>query len=295
MENSAALTHSQYIFQHQYIRGKARFCHQTEKACYINILSHENSQPVHYIVSDTANILPGGHNLIHYLEKQSAIEIRSESECNQLVVVLIAPENLHFFHNKYQQESIRFAQGFRTKCDTRFRLLFEQLYSLSATDMLYQMRSELMILEIIFYQIESLVVESKSTQQVIVMKDHYEKILLAKQIIEEDLSKNHSIPELAKEVGTNVQYLKKYFKQYFGKTVASYITEKKMEYAKALILTGDYRVSDVARMIGYKHSTHFTTAFKKHFGFIPNSLKYSFLLQQGVEVLVELGYVIRNL
>ncbi|VTP86630.1 hypothetical protein [Sphingobacterium daejeonense] len=28
---------------------------------------------------------------------------------------------------------------------------------------------------------------------------------------------------------------------------------------------GKYRVSDVARMTGYKHSTHFTTAFKKYF------------------------------
>lgn len=68
----------------------------------------------------------------------------------------------------------------------------------------------------------------------------------------------------------------------------NYITEKKMEHAKELILTGNHRVSDVARMTGYKHSTHFTTAFKKHFGFIPNSLKYSFLLQQGTEIFIEL-------
>src|SRR5690606_12621322 len=136
-------------------------------------------------------------------------------------------------------------------------------------------------------QIETLAVENEN-QQVIVIKNHYEKILLAKQIIEEDLSKNHSIPELAKLVGTNVQYLKKYFKLYFGKTVMNYITEKKMEHAKELILTGNHLVSDVARMTGYKHSTHFTTAFKKHFGFIPNSLKYSFLIHQSVTVLSEL-------
>lgn len=275
MKNNAALTHSQYVFQHQHIKGNARFYYQTEKPCYINILSHERSQPVYYVLSNTSGVLLGGHNIIYYLEKQSAIEIRSENECDQLVVVLITPENLYFFHDKYQQESIRFEHGFRTECGAHFRLLLEQLYSLSAMDMLCQMRIELIILEIIFYQIESLVVANKSVRQVLVRKDHHEKILLAKQIIEEDLSRNHSIPELAKEIGTNVQYLKKYFKQYFGKTVVGYITEKKMEYAKALILTGDYRVSDVARMIGYKYPTHFTTAFKKHFGFAPNSLKCS--------------------
>lgn len=288
MKNSCALTATQYAFQHQYIKGNALFSYQTAKACYINILSRHCSQTIHYTLSHASCVLPEGHNVIHYLEAHDTIEIRSEDECNHLVIVLIAPENLHFFHDKYQQEPLRFAKGFMTKSDTRFRLLFEQLESLPETDLLYQMRSELIILEIIFHQIQSLAVENKNTQHVIVMKGHYEKILLAKEIIEEDLSKNHSIPDLAKKVGTNVQYLKKYFKQYFGKTVMNYITEKKMEHAKELILTGNHRVSDVARMTGYKHSTHFTTAFKKHFGFIPNSLKYSFLLQQGTEIFIEL-------
>lgn len=92
-------------------------------------------------------------------------------------------------------------------------------------------------------------------------------------IIEYDLSKNYTISELAKEVGTNEQYIKKYFKQYFGKTVMNYATNIKMEHAKKLILTGEYRIADVARMIGYKHPSHFTTAFKKYFGFTPNSLR----------------------
>ena len=66
-----------------------------------------------------------------------------------------------------------------------------------------------------------------------------------------------------------------------------------MEHAKKLILTGDYRISDVARLTGYKHSTHFTTAFKKYFGFIPNSLKYTFLLaQEGVQILTDISHIL---
>lgn len=92
------------------------------------------------------------------------------------------------------------------------------------------------------------------------------------------MAKNYTIHELAKAVGTNEQYLKKYFKQYIGKTVQTYMKEIKMEHAKNLIMTGEHRISDVARMTGYKHSTHFTTAFKKFFGFIPNASRYIFLL-----------------
>ena len=291
MENSCAWNVAQYAFQHQYIKGNTQFSYETANACYVNILSYNCSQTIHYTLSNNPRVLLGGHNVMHYLDAYSTIEIRSEDERNHLLVVLIPPGNLHFFHDRYQQEPERFAKGFVTKSDVRFRLLFEQLHWLPEADLLYRMRSELIILEIIFHQIQLLGIERKHTQRVIVVKDHYEKIRLVKEIIDEDLSKNHSIPELAKQAGTNMQYLKKYFKQYLGTTVMNYVVGKKMEYAKELILTGNYLVSDVARMTGYKHSTHFTTAFKKHFGFIPNSLKYSFLLQQGTEILMELGHV----
>ncbi|COY90275.1 DNA-binding domain-containing protein%2C AraC-type [Mycobacterium tuberculosis] len=145
-----------------------------------------------------------------------------------------------------------------------------------------------MLLEVIIHQVESLYVENDN-KEIISNKNHYEKIQMAKKLIDEDLSQNHTITELAKAVGTNEQYLKKHFKQYYGKTIMSYITEMKMEHAKKLILMGKYRVSDVARMTGYKHSTHFTTAFKKYFGIIPNSLRYTFLVvHEGVQAIPEI-------
>ncbi|MGH2622399.1 MAG: helix-turn-helix domain-containing protein, partial [Sphingobacterium sp.] len=108
-----------------------------------------------------------------------------------------------------------------------------------------------------------------------IKKNHYEKIQLVKNLIDADFSQNHTIAELAKKAGTNEQYLKKYFKLCFGKTVMNYITQIKMEQAKKLILERNYRIADIAIMIGYKHATHFTNAFKKHFGIIPNSLRYT--------------------
>ena len=288
MENSCAWTGTQYVFRQQHLKGNAVFSYETTAACYINILSYKESQTVRYSLADKAYRLPEGYHVLHYLEMGSKIAIHSEDPCNHLVVVLITPESLPFFHDQYQQETERFAKGYTTASDTRFRLLLDQLLELPETDMLYRMRADLLILEMLLYQIQTLAEQNETVPQKVAVKDHYEKVLRVKAIIEEDLSKNHSIPELAKQVGTNVQYLKKYFKQYFGKTVLNYAIEKKMAYAKELILTGNYLVSDVARMTGYKHATHFTTAFKKHFGFIPNSLRYSLLLQLATEVWVVL-------
>jgi AraC-like DNA-binding protein len=153
--------------------------------------------------------------------------------------------------------------------------------------LLNELKIQSNLIEIIAHQIDGLLVENEN-QKVIAIKSHYDKIMLAKKMIDSDLSKNFTISELAKQVGTNEQYLKKYFKGYFGKTVLNYITDRKMTYAKELIVSGNYRVADVARMTGYKHSTHFTTAFKKYFGFIPNSLRYTYMLAHGAgEILSE--------
>src|SRR5690606_17372181 len=293
MKNSCAWTGTQYVFRQQHLKGNAVFSYETTAACYINILSYKESQTVRYSLADKAYLLPEGYHVLHYLEVGSKIVIYSEDPCNHIVVVLITPESLPFFHDKYQQETERFAKGYMTASDTRFRLLLDQLLELPETDLLYRMRADLLILEMLLYQMQTLAEQNKPVSQKVGVKDHYEKVLRVKAIIEGDLSKNHSIPELAKQVGTNVQYLKKYFKLYFGKTVLNYAIEKKMAYAKELILTGNYLISDVARMTGYKHATHFTTAFKKHFGFIPNALRYCLLLQPAAAVWAALEQVIQ--
>lgn len=111
-----------------------------------------------------------------------------------------------------------------------------------------------------------------------------EKIMQAQKLIEQDLSRSYTISELAKAVGTNEQYLKKYFKQHVGKTIMHYTLETKMLYAKKLILNDDVRIADVARMTGYKHATHFSMSFKKFFGILPTSLRYLVFLLQGASV-----------
>ena len=34
-----------------------------------------------------------------------------------------------------------------------------------------------------------------------------------------------------------------------------------------------HRITEIAEAVGYKHATHFTNAFKKFFGYLPQSLK----------------------
>lgn len=135
-----------------------------------------------------------------------------------------------------------------------------------------KLRIPSLITEMLIYQFESILLKQRK-KEIPISRTNFEKIRQAQQVIESDLSKNYSIAELSKLVGTNEQYLKKHFKQCLGKTIMTYSTELKLQHAKTLLINSEYRISDIARMLGYKHPTHFSTAFKKHFGYVPNTLR----------------------
>jgi AraC-like DNA-binding protein len=99
-----------------------------------------------------------------------------------------------------------------------------------------------------------------------------DKINRVKSLIDGHIESPLSIAELAHRVGTNETYLKKQFKESYGTTVHGYLLRIRMEKAIQLLSEG-HPVYDVAWKVGYKHATHFTHAFKKHFGYPPGKLK----------------------
>ncbi|MGN0003911.1 MAG: helix-turn-helix transcriptional regulator [Sphingobacterium composti] len=262
---------------------------------FLNVLLLRNNDNCicPYFINHSSFVIRGGENVIHPVAEGDEFEWKNIYEHNVGLIIFIPQGYIEEFHLKLKQNNTRFKDGLLTSSDNRMQLLQTQLLELyNQPSLLNQLKIQSILIEIIAHQIDGLMVENES-QQVITVKSHYDKIMLAKKMIDADVSKNFTIAELAKEVGTNEQYLKKYFKEYFGKTVSTYITERKMTYAKELIVSGEYRVVDVARMTGYKHSTHFTTAFKKYFGFIPNSLRYTYLIAHSAsQVLADIeGFI----
>lgn len=271
------------------LEGRQRFAFNSPVDGYLNVLIAENSTNVSLQVRQQQYILHADENLLKHLQKGTAIDVKSLSSDCTLLLLIIPSEKILSFHKTYSEQEERFENGLLTKSDKRISLAVNQIIDLYAADsFINQLRVQSLLLETIVHQIEGLYAENEN-KELIANKNHYERIVLVKQLIDEDISQNHSISSLAKYAGTNEQYLKQHFKQYYGKTVMNYITEKKMEHAKSLILTGKHRISDVARMTGYKHSTHFTTAFKKYFGIIPNSLRYTFLVaHEGITEMVDM-------
>ncbi|GAB3341202.1 AraC family transcriptional regulator [Larkinella ripae] len=110
-------------------------------------------------------------------------------------------------------------------------------------------------------------------------KEEVEKMHQIQQLISEHPEQAFSLKEMARQVGTNEYNLKKHFKQVFGTTVFGYIQTFRMEKAKEMLADSTMKIAEISRQVGYKHATHFTTAFKKHFGFLPHKLKAMVWLQ----------------
>ncbi len=99
-----------------------------------------------------------------------------------------------------------------------------------------------------------------------------EKIKEACQVLEQNLDKPLTIPELAKKVAINECYLKKGFKALVGKTVHDYHQDLRIAKAKELLKGQGLTVTEVAHTLGYSSISHFSTAFKRVTGMKPCEL-----------------------
>ena len=100
------------------------------------------------------------------------------------------------------------------------------------------------------------------------------KIKKAKEYLLKHYKEPITIQKLSKIVGTNEFTLKKGFKTLYGETIFCCVNNLKMTKAKKLLTDKNLSVTQVSEIIGYKNPQHFSTAFKKKFGFVPSKLKH---------------------
>ncbi|MEM6830654.1 MAG: AraC family transcriptional regulator [Bacteroidota bacterium] len=104
-------------------------------------------------------------------------------------------------------------------------------------------------------------------------KQHEEKIYAVREILSQQLTGDMTLHSLAQQVGTNEFTLKKGFKELFGTSVFGYWNQLKMQEARTLLVEGMMNVAEVSSRVGYKNPQHFSTAFKKHYGYSPSELR----------------------
>jgi AraC family transcriptional regulator, transcriptional activator of the genes for pyochelin and ferripyochelin receptors len=104
-----------------------------------------------------------------------------------------------------------------------------------------------------------------------------DKIIQAKEIIVNNISKPPSLSELSKLIGLNNNKLKKNFKELFGIPVFKFLQEERLSKAYELLNNNDMTVQETAWFVGYESLSSFSNAFQKKFGARPNEIKQQYL------------------
>ena len=78
-----------------------------------------------------------------------------------------------------------------------------------------------------------------------------------------------SIKELAKLCGVSENYYRRVFGRCMGISPLKYINAKRIDAAKALIVSGYYRISEISDMCGFSEHKYFCSVFKKEAGIMP--------------------------
>jgi AraC-like DNA-binding protein len=100
-----------------------------------------------------------------------------------------------------------------------------------------------------------------------------DKLIHAKEIIEQRYQNPPSLHELSLMIGTNECVLKNGFKTLFGTTVFGYLFDYRMKLTVQYLLDTDKTIQEIAGLVGYEHPSHFSTAFKRKFCVSPQQYR----------------------
>ncbi|MDA0149871.1 helix-turn-helix domain-containing protein [Vibrio sp. LaRot3] len=135
------------------------------------------------------------------------------------------------------------------------------------------------ILEYLYWHLQAL--KPANTKEFLSTREK-RQLAVAKDCLLSDLSSAPTIAELAKTVGVNQCKLKKGFKELFGTSVYACFQEERMK--RAMELLKHHNVTETAVALGYSNISHFSTAFRKQYGVLPNNarreLMYDFKFNQ---------------
>ena len=96
--------------------------------------------------------------------------------------------------------------------------------------------------------------------------------------IEENIGKPIKNRDLSDILHCSEVSLIAHFKSLTGKTPRQYITEKRLEKAKEMLLSTDVSIAQTATLCGFDDPLYFSKVFRKHSGFSPSEFKSKFKL-----------------
>ncbi|MEO1052091.1 MAG: AraC family transcriptional regulator [Bacteroidota bacterium] len=128
-------------------------------------------------------------------------------------------------------------------------------------------------LELLVLCVENYKKLNETTYTYVKSRQDKEKIVAARDFINDRITQPPNLTEIAKEVGLNEFKLKNGFKEVFHSTVFGYLTERRLNRARQMLLDTEMSAAEVSVQLGYSSPQHFNKQFRSKFGATPNSIR----------------------
>ena len=95
--------------------------------------------------------------------------------------------------------------------------------------------------------------------------------------IEQNYMNDISVADIASYLGYSEAYFCRRFKQYFGHSFVSFLTDYRIRKAEELILVSRLSIKEVGKAVGYPDPNYFTKVFRRARGVSPTEYRESIL------------------
>jgi AraC-like DNA-binding protein len=100
-----------------------------------------------------------------------------------------------------------------------------------------------------------------------------DRVLRVMEAIESELAGDLSIAALAQKVHLSPSRLAHLFRDATGCSLHAYVRSRRIEKAASLLATGDLRIKQIAALVGFQNSRHFSEAFECVVGLTPSTFR----------------------
>lgn len=252
---------------------RSRFILKQEKSIQRDI-------PLHFL---GVNLFLEGDHQIHFPQLEQSIDIHApclllrkgylgeviiDLPKNQPMAILSLDLNNELLQqldpNAFQSHLLQFNNG-NEQLKLINHISSETLVQLQKLLYLPECKNEL---DLIHLESRSLTLLSLLLQEYHSQPQFSQNIENAMHILENNLAKKITIPQLARMIGSNECDLKRLFKVETGYTIHEYRTKQKM-HAALQFLKNHYPLIQIADLLGYSNVYYFIRVFEKYFGYPP--------------------------
>lgn len=94
-----------------------------------------------------------------------------------------------------------------------------------------------------------------------------------KELIEKNLNADLTLQFISQSLNLHPNYVSQLFSQETSIRLSEYITQRRIESSKELLVKTNLKIIDISQLVGYADSKHFATVFKKVVGTTPQQYR----------------------